>query len=207
MGTTLEWYREGGPLMLLILATGIAGLAIILERGYVIVFRAKNNGRVFIERIIQLVRGGKIEDAIKQCAASTALLSDMGLLILRSRSRNEADLERVAETAALATLPKLTKRLHYLSTLALVAGLLGTLAAVLTVREALGTPPATVSVALALSHAFTPLAFGLVIAIVLVLGRAYLVSQAHALTEQVREFSARLITALIDQPDVRLGHR
>ena len=129
MGTTLEWYREGGPLILLILATGFAGLAIILERGYVIVFRAKNNGRVFIERIIQLVRGGKVEEAIKQCAASKALLSDMGLLILRSRSRNEADLERVAETAALATLPKLTRRLHYLSTLALVSGLLGTLAA------------------------------------------------------------------------------
>ncbi|HTI62859.1 MAG TPA: hypothetical protein VL524_05070, partial [Gemmatimonadaceae bacterium] len=61
MSTTLEWYREGGPLMLVILATGIAGVVILLERGYVIVFRAKNNGRVFMERIIHLVRGGKID--------------------------------------------------------------------------------------------------------------------------------------------------
>ena len=43
MSTTLEWYREGGPLMLLILATGIIGLATLFERAYVIVYRAKNN--------------------------------------------------------------------------------------------------------------------------------------------------------------------
>ena len=51
------------------LLVGLAGLTILVERFYVIVFRSKNNGRVFIERIIQLVRAGKIDDAIKQCAA------------------------------------------------------------------------------------------------------------------------------------------
>ena len=207
MSTTLEWYREGGPLMFLILATGIVGLVILVERGYVIVFRAKNNGRVFIERMIQLVRGDKIDEAIKQCAASSAVLSDMGLLILRSRSRDEADLQRIAEAAALAVLPRLTRRLHYLSTLALVGIMLGVLGGVLVAREALVAASAAPSFAIALSRAFTPLAFGLAVAIVLVLGRAYLVSQADGLTEDVREFSARLITALIDRPDVRLGHR
>jgi hypothetical protein len=41
----------------------------------------------------------------------------------------------------------------------------------------------------------------------LVLGRGYLLSQAEAIAEHIHEFSARLINALIDQPDVRLGHR
>lgn len=193
--------------MFFILATGIAGLVIVVERGYVIVFRAKSSGRVFIERIIHLVRGGKVDEAIKQCAASSAALSDMGLLILRCRSRDEADLERVAETAALAMLPRLTRRLQYLATLALVAVMFGTLGAVLIARDALAAASAAPAVGVALSRALTPLAFGLVVAIVLVLGRAYLVSQAHGLSEDVREFSARLITALIDRPDVRLGHR
>ena len=207
MSTTLEWYREGGPLMLLILATGIIGLATLFERAYVIVYRAKNNGRVFIERVIQLVRADKIEEAIKQCAASSAALSDMGLLILRSRSRNEADLERVAEAAALTLLPRLTRRLHYLSALALTAVMLGLLGAALVARTALAAASVEPSKAAVLSHAFTPLAFGLAVGIVLVLGRAYLVSQADGLSGDVREFSARLITALIDRPDVRLGHR
>jgi biopolymer transport protein ExbB/TolQ len=206
MSTTLEWYREGGPIMLLILATGIAGLAILLERGYVIVFRGKNNGRVFIERIIQLVRGGKIDDAIKQCAVSRAVLSDVGLLILRSRSRDEADLERIAETAALAILPRLARRLHYLSALAVSGVLLGILGGVLIARAALAAAGAP-ALSAALSRAFTPVAFGIAVAIVLVLVRAYLVSQADALSGDVREFSARLIAALTDRPDIRLGHR
>ena len=36
---------------------------------------------------------------------------------------------------------------------------------------------------------------------------AYLVSQAETIIEQVDEFSVRLINALVDRPDVRLGHR
>ena len=131
MGTTLEWYREGGPMMIVISVIGIAGLAILLERVYVIVIRSKNNGRAFIERIIQLVRAGKAEDAIKQCAASTAALSDIGLLLLRSRSKDEAELQHLAHAAALAVLPKLSHRLQYLLTLgvaAILMGVAGTLA-------------------------------------------------------------------------------
>jgi len=97
MGTTLEWYRDGGPTMLLVLLVGLAGLGILIERFYIVVIRSKNNGRAFIERIIQLVHAGKIDDAIKQCTSSAAALPDIGLLILRSRSRNEVDLQRVAD--------------------------------------------------------------------------------------------------------------
>jgi biopolymer transport protein ExbB/TolQ len=57
------------------------------------------------------------------------------------------------------------------------------------------------------ADALTPIGFGLAIAIVLTLGRAYLLSQSEAITEQIHELSARLINALIDRPDVRLGHR
>ena len=53
--------------------------------------------------------------------APEVILSDIGLLILRSRSRNEVDLQRVADASSLAVLPKLTHRLQYLVTLAVVA--------------------------------------------------------------------------------------
>jgi len=78
---------------------GVAGLAVLAERVYVIVVRSKNNGRTFIERIIQLVRAGKVDEAIKQCAASTASLSDMGLIMLRSRSKDEINLQQLAGAA------------------------------------------------------------------------------------------------------------
>src|SRR5918999_5724774 len=136
MSALVEWFRAGGLVMYFILATAVAGLAIFLERFYTIVIRSKINGRAFIERVIQLVRAGKIEDAIKLCAQSHAVLPDMGLLILRSRSRDEADLQNVADAAALAVLPRLTRRLHYLPMLANVATLLGLLGTILGLQEA-----------------------------------------------------------------------
>jgi len=209
MGTTLEWYREGGPIMLLILLVGVAGLAILVERVYVIVVRSKNNGRAFIERIIKLVRAGKVDEAIKQCAESKAVLSDMGLLILRSRSRDEAELRTIAHAASLSLIPMLRRRLHYLSMIALAAVLLGVLGAMLRAHDALAAsaPDAAASLAARLAMAFSPPAFGIAVATALVIGRAYLVGQAEALTDQLQEFSARLINALLDRPDVRLGHR
>jgi len=208
MGTTLGWYREGGPIMLLILLVGVAGIAILIERIYVIVVRSKNNGRAFIERIIQLVRGGKIDEAVKACASSAAALPDIGLLILRSKSRDEADLNNVARTGSLMVLPRLTRRLHYLPTLSISAVLLGCLGTVLEIRTTLNEAARNGnSVAASLGHALIPTAFGLGVAVVLTLGRGYIVSQSESITEEIREFSARLIDALIDRPDVRLGHR
>lgn len=211
MGTPMGWYSQGGPVMLLILLVGIAGLAVTIERLYVVVLRAKHKGRPFMERIIQLVRAGKVDEAIKACASSTAALPDMGLLILRSRSRDESDLQNVADAAALHVLPKLTRRTQYLPTLSIVAVLLGLLGTVTGLREAFLNAPAAgdrnVQLWIALSNSLVPMAFGLIVAIVLTLARGFLVSQAEFITEEVQEFSARLINALIDRPDVRLGHR
>lgn len=209
MTTTLQWFREGGAVVWVIALVGAIGIAVLIERVFVILFRAKNNGRAFIERIIKLVRAGKMEEAIKQCADSKAVLSDMGLLILRSRSRDEAELRTIARAASFALVPMLTRRLQYLSALALAAVMLGVLGAMLRAHDALFAAGAGSSSPLAagLARAFAPPAVGLVVATVLVIGRAYVVSQAEALTEQLHEFSARLINALLDRPDVRLGHR
>ena len=209
MTTTLQWFREGGAVVWLIALVGAIGLAVLVERVFVILFRAKNHGRAFIERILKLVRAGKVDEAIKECAESKAVLSDMGLVILRSRSRDEAELRTIARTASLALVPLLTRRLQYLSTMALAAVMLGALGALLRAHEALfaaGTG-SSAPIAAGLARACAPPAVGLAVATLLVIGRAYLVSQAEALTEQLHEFSARLVNALLDRPDVRLGHR
>lgn len=199
------WFTEGGAVMLVIALVGVAGLAVLFERVYVIVFRSKNNGRVFIEKVIQLVRSGRVEEAIKTCADTTAALPDIGLLILRSRSRDEADLQNVAGAALLSVVPILTRRVQYLRSLALVAVMLGVFGMARGLHDAFVAPSGTVLARV--SSSLSPLEFGLAVGVVLTLGRAYLESQSESITEQIREFSARLINALIDRPDVRLGHR
>ena len=209
----LEWYRAGGPIMHFILLTGIAGLAVFLERLYVIVIKGKINGRAFIERVIQLVRAGKAEDAIKLCAQSKAALPDMGLLILRSRTRDEADLQNVADAAALSIIPRVTRRLQYLPMLANVATLVGLFGTIYGLREAFASVAAasaaerSAKLAEGIAIALNATGFGLLVAIPLTVAHSYLVGQAETIVEQVDEFSVRLINALIDRPDVRLGHR
>jgi biopolymer transport protein ExbB len=211
MSTAIGWYGESGPILLLIALVGVAGIAVLLERFYVIVIRSKTNGRVFIERIIQLVRGGKIDDALKMCASSTAALCDLGLVILRSRSRDEKELQQVATAASLGVTPKLSRRLQYLPILGGVAIMLGAIGALWGVRVSLlaAGPDAdrVQRLSAGLAAAVIPPILGIGVAALLALGRVYLVSQAESITEQLNEFSARLINALIDRPDVRLGHR
>ena len=215
MSISFGWYQEGGPTMLLIALVAAAGLIVLAERVYVIVLRSKNNGRAFIERTIQLVRVGKIDDAIKECAGSKAALPDIGLLVLRSRSGDESALQNVADAAVLTVLPKLTRRLQYLGALAAAAVMLGAIGLFAGIHNTLMATTAvgpTIGVAAparnsALAAACVPPIFGLAVAVVLLLGRAYLVSQSEAITEQIREYAARLINALLDRPDVRLGHR
>jgi biopolymer transport protein ExbB len=213
MSNMIEYFKSGGIIMYPILLVALAGLAIFIERLYMIVIRSKINGRTFIERVIQLVRAGRIEDAIKLCGQSEAVLPDMGLLILRSRSRDEADLQNVADAAALSVLPRLTRRLHYLPMLANVATLIGLLGTIYGLRAAFSSvalaAAAERSAALAggIAIALNATGFGLLTAVPLTVAHAYLVSQAEGIIEQVDEFQVRLINALIDRPDVRLGHR
>jgi len=213
MSKFIEWYKLGGPIMNFILLVGVIGLAVFIERFYTIVIRSKINGRAFIERVISLVRSGKIDDAIKLCAQSTAALPDMGLLILRSRSRDEADLQNVADAAALSVMPKLTRRLQYLPMLANVATLLGLFGTIYGLREAFASVASASAaerssrLAAGIAIALNATGFGLLVAIPLSVAHAYLVSQSETIIEQIDEFSVRLINALIDRPDVRLGHR
>jgi biopolymer transport protein ExbB/TolQ len=179
-----------------ILAAAAVGLAIVLERLYVVVVRARTNTRLFIERVITLVRAGKVDEAIRVCASSRTAVADVALLLLRSRTHDEEQLDNVAHAAELSVTPRLTKRLRYLPSLAAVAvmiGVAGTLHGV--------------SAGTALGISLRPTEFGLVLGALLVLAHAYLESQAESIVEQMDELSVRLINALIDQPDVRLGHR
>ena len=213
MNGLIEWYRNGGGIMNFILVAAVIGLAVFLERFYVIVIKSKINGRAFIERVIQLVRSGKIDDAIKLCAQSKAALPDMGLLILRSRTRDESDLQNVADAAALSVIPRLTRRLQYLPMLANVATLLGLTGTIFGLRHAFSSVAAasaaerSAQLAAGIAVALNATGFGLMVAVPLSVAHAYLVSQAETIIEQVDEFSVRLINALIDRPDVRLGHR
>jgi len=212
MSSLLEWFRNGGPIMWPILLVALTGLAVFFERFYVIIVRARINGPAFIERVMQLVRAQKPDDAMRLCAQSHAPLPDIGLLILRSKSREEIDLQNVADAASLSVIPRLTRRLQYLPVLANVATLIGLFGTIFGLRAAFASVAAASAaqradkLAAGIAVALNATGFGLATAIPLTLAHSYLASQAEEMIEQVDEFSVRLINALVERPDVRTGH-
>jgi biopolymer transport protein ExbB len=211
MQSLLEWFRNGGPIMWPILLIALTGIAVFLERLYVIIIRSRINGPAFIERVMQLVRAQKADDAMRLCAQSHAPLPDIGLLILRSKSREEGDLQNVADAASLSVIPRLTRRLQYLPVLANVATLIGLFGTIFGLRAAFASVAAASAaqradkLAAGIAIALNATGFGLATAIPLTLAHSYLASQAEEIIEQVDEFSVRLINALVERPDVRIG--
>jgi biopolymer transport protein ExbB/TolQ len=212
MRTIVTWYQTGGPYMIPLLAVGVAGLLILADRFTHLVLRTKINSRPFIERVISLVRAGKVDEALKLCAEHQSALPDLGLVILRSRSENELELLKVAEAATLTMVPALKRRLAWLPVLATIAILLGVLGGVANLHDALtqlaqSTADARGQVLLAIAYALRPVGAGVLTAIPLFAGHAFLLHESQNIVGQLEEFSARLVNALIDRPDVRLGHR
>lgn len=211
METIVFWYQRGGPFMVPLLVIGIAGLLVLIDRFVQIVLRARINARPFIERVISLVRADKLEDALKLCAEHQSALPDVGLVILRSRVDEENDLQNVASTATLTVVPQLTRRLAWMPVIAKLALLVGLLGAIANLHDALaaGAIVATNDPRLlpGIAYALRPVGAGILTAIPLIAGHAYLEHEAHKIIGQLEEFSARLVNALIDRPDVRLGHR
>lgn len=185
-----------GLLVLLLWAIGLtADRAFVVARS-----RLSGHGRPFIERLVALVEAGQIDEALAACSRTRAILPDIGLIVLRTRLREERDLEAVVEAAVRSTTPKLSRRLRYLPAIAVSQVLLGaggTLAAAMRQGQGAGLH----------GESLAPLAAAAFLAVLPVVAHAFLANQIDAIQAQVGEFSRRLANALLDRPDVRLGHR
>ena len=184
----------------LVVAVGLFGCSVAAERAFVVArSRLSGNGRPFIERLVTLVQAGQIDEALAACSRTRAILPDIGLIVLRTRLRQDPDLRELADAAVKSTTPKLVRRLRYISASAIAVVLAGAGGTASAIAQRGGDAP--------LTDAMAPLGAALPIAAVLVLLHAFLVNQVDAILAQVAEFSHRLVNALLDRPDVRLGHR
>jgi len=199
--------------MPLIGVVALVGVALVFDRVYVLILQGRPNGRSLIERVIQLVRSARVDEAIKLCTRSSSALPDIGLLILRSHTGDATDLQHVAAAASLSIVPRLNRRLEYIRACANTAFLIGLLGLVVGLERALGVSNGSGTgsfidpVLAGASIALHPFAFGLTVATLLWAAHAYLSSRARSVAEQIDEFSVRLIDSLNDRPDIRLGHR
>ena len=195
--------RDGGFFVYLILAVSIIGLAIIVERSILLLHKYSINARVLWLRVSKSVRDGNIRQARSFCAGSEAPVARIFDKGLEAHGKSERELQNAIDEVSLEVIPAIDKRVPYLAMAANVStllGLLGTIHGLIQAFSAVGNAdPSQKATLLAsgISIALYTTAFGLVVAIPLLISYSLLQSRAHRIIDEVDEFSVKLINLLV----------
>ncbi|MGL6024565.1 MAG: MotA/TolQ/ExbB proton channel family protein, partial [Cetobacterium sp.] len=130
----IDMIKAGGPLMGLIIFLSIAGLTVILERGYYFFKNEKDNGELLINHLEKFIKNNEREKAIQVCDSFKNTSAKVMKTILIEYNGGKMNcctydyLEEKARECALREMPKLDRHMWILALAANVtplAGLLG----------------------------------------------------------------------------------
>jgi biopolymer transport protein ExbB/TolQ len=190
--TVVGFFQEGGPFMYPIAIVLGIGLAIALERYFYLMNQTRVNRRDF-ERILPLLkqkRQRELADLTKKSKSAMARIIADGMN-RRGSSRRRSDIEYAMEEGLLEILPNIERRTPYLATFANIAtllGLLGTIIGLIAAFTAVANAdPAQKATLLSqsISIAMNTTAFGLMVAIPLLLVHSMLQSKTSAIVESL----------------------
>lgn len=200
-------FQDGGPFMYVILGVSAFGFAIIIERLFYYMIKCKINAKILLANITKLVRNDRINDARKLCLRSKsplAIILESSLWHYEQGLSNE-EIQNAVDETALRELPRIQRRTHYLSLLGNIAtllGLLGTITGLMASFEAVASAdPAEKASALSLgiAMAMNTTAFGLIVAVPLMIAFSILSAKANTLIEEIDESSVRMLNFLFIQ--------
>ena len=195
----LRFFQSGGPFMYPILLVLAIGTAIAIERYiYLSYVRARNKG--IWKRVLPLLESGKYDAARDVVIRSDAAVSKiLGYGLSRAEHRGSGDeIQMAMEEGLLEVVPRLEKRTHYLATLANIATLLGLLGTIIGLTEAFSTvsaaDPAEKAnmLSASISIAMNTTAFGLMVAIPLLLIHAVMQTKTSELVDTLEMVTVRL---------------
>jgi len=210
----VQFFKSGGPFMYPILLILALGTAIIIER-LIFLYGASMNEQPFWLKIKGALSTGKHDEAVRLCQNSRSPLCQViksGVLKNRGASSQE-DLRNSMEEVILEKLPSLERRTHFLPTLANVATLLGLLGTIIGLIQAFSAvasvDPSQKAALLAkgISVAMSTTAFGLIVAIPLILCYSWLNSKTHRIIEGIDEISTKFLnlTAALQRSQKEIG--
>ncbi len=190
--TVVGFFQDGGPFMYPIAVVLGIGFAIALERYFYLMNQLRINRRDFA-RILPLLkqrRQRELADVTKKSSSAIARIIADGVN-RRSPSRRRSDIEYAMEEGLLEILPNIERRTPYLATFANIAtllGLLGTIIGLIAAFTAVANAdPAEKATLLSqsISIAMNTTAFGLMVAIPLLLLHSVLQSKTSSIVESL----------------------
>lgn len=188
----VEFFSSGGLFMYPILVVFAVGVAIAIERYITLVFVTRKNQAVW-DKVQPLLSNGEFEEARKMTGDDDSTISqvlNMGLS-LQGAVRRREDIEIAMEESMMEIVPRLEKRTPYValaSSIATLLGLLGTIMGLIQAFTAVANAnPAEKAdlLSASISVAMNTTAFGLMVAIPLLIVHAVLTSKTGDIVDSL----------------------
>lgn len=207
--TMVRFFQEGGAFMYPILAVFALGAAIAIER-YLFLSRAKTGNSQLWAKLHPLIQAGKLQEAASLTATSqTALARVLAPGLHRARNGHKAEeIESLLEEGLMDATPRFERLTHYLATFANIATLLGLLGTIVGLIQAFTAvshaDPAEKADLLSssISVAMNTTAFGLIVAIPLLLIFTVLQTKTNEIVDGLEAASLKFLNLIA----ARNGH-
>jgi len=181
------------------------GIAIGIER-WIYLSRVKLGSVRFWNQVVPMLSAGRIKEAAALTAKSNTAIGTImnyGLARIHSARRRD-DVEKAMEESLMEVMPRLEKRTHYIGTFANIAtllGLLGTIMGLIAAFSAVATANSAEKATLlsaSISVAMNCTAFGLIVAITLVLVHAFLQTKTTELVDSLEMASVKFLNLVTE---------
>ncbi|MFT3927587.1 MAG: MotA/TolQ/ExbB proton channel family protein [Myxococcales bacterium] len=202
MSALMHHFQEGGWGMYPILLFQILAIGIIVERA-IFVYKSSINKDVFLATMQKCILAGDVGRAIKMCSAANAPLARIVKAGLMKVNRPDSEVQAAMDEAALRELPKLEERTGYLAllaNLAMLSGLLGTVTGLIAAFGAVANADASskaTMLAKGISEAMNCTAFGLLAAILALIGFALLNGKTQHLLDDINGATVQVVNLVV----------
>jgi biopolymer transport protein ExbB len=201
----INQFREGGVMMYPILALGVIGIFITIDRVQILYFKMNLNKDAFFKKLTASLLKGDVEGMITICDQNPAPLSKVikSCLIRLVNKGSDAEIQAALDEGALTEVPQIEKRLGFLAVIGNVStllGLLGTITGLIQSFAAVANAdPATKAALLTkgISEAMNCTAFGLVVAVPAVGLYSILQNRAQRLIDEINEISIKTFNFIL----------
>lgn len=203
--TIVSFFQEGGVFMYPIVIVLALGLAIAVERWLFLTMTTAKNKALW-NKVTPYLKSGNFSGAMEITSRSKAAIGQImtyGLNRVRSARRRE-DVEQAMEESLMEVMPRLEKRTHYLATFANIAtllGLLGTIIGLINAFTAVSNAnPAEKAdlLSASISVAMNTTAFGLMVAIPLLLVHTLLQTKTTEIVDSLEMASVKFLNSITD---------
>lgn len=203
INSIVNFFVDGGFWMYPILLVGSVGLAIGIER-FVTLSRVERANRLMWDKLQPVLHEGDFDQAREMTRTDKSTVSQLLMMGLERQGtvRRREDIEIVMEEEMMAIIPQLEKRTAYIAlfaNLATLIGLLGTIVGLIQAFDAVANAaPAEKAnlLSASIAVAMNTTAFGLIVAIPLLIVNMFLTTKASGIIDSLEMASVKTLNII-----------